>query len=120
MVQKIAKKRKMRPVLSVRRDDEVEVITGKDAGKRGKVTRVIPEKNRVVIEGVNMVKRHLRRQPGSLQAGIVDMPAPMDRSNVMIVCPACNEPTRVGHRILGDGSKVRVCRNCDEVLDRES
>lgn len=107
------------PKMSVRRDDEVEVITGKDRGKRGRITRVIPRENRVVVEGVNMVKRHLRRQPGSLQAGIIDMPAPLARSNVMLICPACNEPSRVGHTTLPDGGHVRVCKKCGEIIDKE-
>ena len=77
----------MRPKMSIRRGDEVVVIAGKDRGKRGEVTRVLPEANRVVVDGVNIVKRHLRRQPGSLQAGIIDMPAPLDRSNVMLRLP---------------------------------
>ncbi len=108
--------RKMRPKMSIRRGDEVVVIAGKDRGKRGEVTRVLPEANRVVIDGVNIVKRHLRRQPGSLQAGIIDMPAPLNRANVMLVCPNCHRPTRESRTILADGSHVRVCKHCDEVI----
>lgn len=108
--------RKMRPKMSIRRGDEVVVIAGKDRGKRGEVTRVLPEANRVVIDGVNIVKRHLRRQPNSLQAGIIDMPAPLNRSNVMLVCPNCHRPTREARTVLGDGSHVRVCKHCDEVI----
>lgn len=109
--------RNMRPKMSVRSGDTVVVISGKDRGKRGDVTRVLPEENRVVVEGVNMVKRHLRRQPGSLQAGIIDMPAPLNRSNVMLVCTNCDRPTRVAHTVLPDGSHVRVCRHCHEIID---
>ena len=108
--------RKMRPKMSIRRGDEVVVLAGKDRGKRGEVTRVLPEANRVVIDGVNIVKRHLRRQPNSLQAGIIDMPAPLDRSNVMLVCPNCHRPTREARSILADGSHVRVCKHCDEII----
>lgn len=118
-IRKHVHKRKMRPKMTVRRGDEVMVIAGKDRGKRGNITRVFPEKNRVIVDGVNMVKRHLRRQPGSLQAGIIDMPAPLSRSNVMPICPGCDKPTRVGHTVLGDGSHVRVCKNCSEILDKE-
>jgi large subunit ribosomal protein L24 len=117
--QKRAEKRNMRPKMSVRRDDTVELITGKDKGKRGAITRVFPEANRVVVEGANMVKRHRRRQGGSLQAGIIDMPAPLSRSNVMLVCPSCDEPTRVGHGTMPDGTRVRVCKKCGEVIDKE-
>lgn len=115
-MRKQAEKRNMRPKMSVRTDDEVVVTTGKDAGRRGRITRVLPEQNRVVVEGVNMVKRHLRRQPNSLQAGIVDMPAPLSRANVMLICPSCNEPTRVSHADLPDGTHVRVCKNCGETI----
>ena len=116
MPRKQAQVRKMRPKMSIRRGDEVVVITGKDRGKRGEVTRVLPEANRVVIDGVNIVKRHLRRQPGSLQAGIIDMPAPLDRSNVMLVCPNCHRPTREARTVLADGSHVRICKHCNEVI----
>ncbi len=117
--QKHAEKRKMRPKMSVRRDDTVELIAGKDKGKRGTITQVLPEKGRVVVEGANMVKRHLRRQGGSLQAGIIDMPAPLSRSNVMLVCPACDAATRVGHTVLQDGTHARVCKKCGEIIDKE-
>jgi large subunit ribosomal protein L24 len=116
MPRKQAQIRRMRPKMSIRRGDEVVVIAGKDRGKRGEITRVLPEANRVVIDGVNIVKRHLRRQPGSLQAGIIDMPAPLDRSNVMLVCPNCHRPTREARAILADGSHVRVCKHCNEVI----
>lgn len=115
-LQKRAEKRKMRPKMSIRRGDEIVVIAGREKGKRGNVTRVFPEKNRVIVEGVNLVKRHLRRQPGSLQAGIIDMPAPLSRSNVMLICTSCGEPTRVGHTILPDGSHVRMCKKCHEII----
>ena len=115
-VHKHADKRKMRPKMSIRSGDEVVVIAGKDKGKRGRVTRVLPEKNRVVVEGINMVKRHLRRQPGSLQAGIIDMPAPLSRANVMLVCPNCNQPSRGSRTQLPDGTHARVCKKCGEIV----
>ncbi|MGI8827460.1 MAG: 50S ribosomal protein L24 [Chloroflexota bacterium] len=105
--------------MSIRSGDEVVVIAGKDRGKRGRVTRVLIEKNRVIVDGVNMVKRHLRRQPGSLQAGIIDMPAPMSRANVMLICPNCNEPSRASRSILPDGTHVRNCKKCGETFDKE-
>lgn len=110
--------RKMRPKMSIRRGDQVVVLSGKDKGKRGAVTRVMPEANRVIVENVNMVKRHLRRQPGSLQAGIIDKPAPLNRSNVMLVCPSCNEPSREARTTLPDGSHARVCKRCGEIIDQ--
>jgi large subunit ribosomal protein L24 len=108
--------------MTIQKGDEVEVIAGKDKGKRGRVERSIPAENRVIVEGVNMVKRHLRRQPGSLQAGIIDMPAPLSRANVMLVCPNCGNPTRIGHVGLPPGSKekrARVCKQCHEIVDKE-
>ncbi len=109
----------VRHKMSIRNGDEVLVIAGKDRGKRGKVTRVFPAKNRVIVDNVNMVKRHLRRQPGSLQAGIIDKPAPINRSNVMLVCPNCSQPSREGRTLLPDGSHARVCRKCGEIIDKE-
>jgi large subunit ribosomal protein L24 len=118
-LQKHAQRRNVPPKMSVRTGDEVEVIAGKDRGKRGTITQVIPSENRVIVEGVNMVKRHLRRQPNALQAGIIDKPAPLSRANVMLVCPNCGEPTRVGRTVLADGNRARVCKNCNEIVDKE-
>ncbi len=117
--QKRATIRKMQPKLSVRTGDQVEVISGKDRGKRGTITEVRPTENRVIVEGVNMVKRHLRRQPNALQAGIIDMPAPLSRSNVMLICPNCGETTRVSHTTLPNGKRARICKHCTEILDKE-
>jgi large subunit ribosomal protein L24 len=119
MARKQAQKRNMRPKMSIRKGDQIVVICGKDKGKRGRVERVVPEVNRVIVENVNMVKRHLRRQPGALQAGIIDKPAPLNRSNVMLVCPNCNDPTREARTTLPDGTHVRVCKKCGEIIDRQ-
>src|SRR5947209_2938047 len=118
-VRKVAEKRKMRPKISIRSGDEVLVIAGKDRGKRGRVERVIPRDNRAIVEGINMVKRHLRKQPGSLQAGIIDKPAPIHRSNLMLVCPNCNQPSRIAHTTLPDGTHARACKKCGEIIDKE-
>lgn len=117
-MRKQAATRKMRPKMSIRTGDQVVVVAGKDRGKRGRVERVLPEANRVIVENVNMVRRHLRRQPGALQAGIIDKPAPLNRSNVMLVCPNCNQPTRESRATLPDGSHARVCKKCGEIVDR--
>ncbi|MGB9859105.1 MAG: 50S ribosomal protein L24 [Moorellaceae bacterium] len=106
-----------RPKIHVRKGDTVVVITGKDKGKRGKVLRVMPSERRVVVEGVNIVKRHMRPTPKLQQGGIIEKEAPLDSSNVMLVCTKCDKPTRVGRRILPDGTKVRVCKKCGEVID---
>jgi large subunit ribosomal protein L24 len=115
---KVAVKRKMRPKMSIRRGDQVLVIAGKDRGKRGEVEHVSPEANRIIVEGINMVKRHLRKQPGALQAGIIDKPAPIHRSNLMLICPSCNQPTRIARTTLPDGTHARQCKNCNEIIDK--
>lgn len=102
---------------NVRRGDTVEVDAGKDRGKRGKVLRVLGKKDRVLVEGVNFAKRHTRPSQKARQGGIVEKEMPIHLSNARVVCPKCNEPTRVGHRSEGAESKVRVCRGCGEAID---
>jgi large subunit ribosomal protein L24 len=103
----------------IRKNDNVLVITGKDRGKRGRVLKVVPEKNRLVIEGVNMIKRHTKPNPGkNVKGGIIEREASLHASNVQLVCPECGAQTRVGHKILGDGRKVRICRKCEGVVDK--
>jgi large subunit ribosomal protein L24 len=102
----------------VRRDDRVQVISGKDAGKSGRVIRVWPKQQRVLVEGLNMATKHQRVQrarSGAQEGGIIHEEAPIHLSNVMPICSSCGKPTRVGSRIL-DGVKVRVCRACDAEL----
>jgi large subunit ribosomal protein L24 len=103
----------------------VLVISGKDRGKRGRVLKVLPGARddrgriRLVVEGVNMIKRHTKPNPGkNIQGGIVQREASLHASNVQLVCPECGAQTRVGHKILGDGRKVRVCRKCEGVVDK--
>ena len=103
---------------NIRRDDTVMVIAGKDRGKSGKVNRVIREKDRVVVAGVNIATKHVKNRPGIRQAGIIHVEAPLHISNVMLLCPHCAKPTRVGHRFQEDGTKVRVCKRCDGVIDK--
>ena len=103
----------------IRKNDNVVVTTGKDRGKRGRVVRLVPEKNRLVVEGVNMMKRHTRPNPQkNVKGGVVEREASLHASNVQIVCPECGKPTRIGKKILDDGRKVRVCRKCEGVLDK--
>jgi len=103
--------------MHIRKNDEVIVINGDDRGKKGKVNRCIPRENRLVVGGVNMCKRHMKPRANIKQAGIIEMEAPIHVSKVMLICGKCHEPTRVGYRILDDRSKVRVCRECGEVID---
>ena len=103
----------------VRKNDTVVVVGGKDRGKRGRVLRVVPEVNRVVIEGVNFIQRHTRPNPQqNVKGGVVEREAPLHASNVQIVCPECGSPTRIGRTLLEDGRKVRVCRKCDGAVDK--
>jgi large subunit ribosomal protein L24 len=103
----------------IRKNDTVVVITGRDRGKRGRVLRVLPDRNRLVVEGLNFVKRHTKPNPSAnVQGGIVEREASMHASNVQLVCPECGAPTRVGRRVLGDGRKVRICRKCEGVVDK--
>ena len=103
----------------IRRNDNVVVTTGKDRGKRGRVLRVVAEKNRVVVEGVNFIKRHTKPNPQrQIKGGVVEREASLHASNVQLVCPECDKPTRLGRKVLGDGRKVRICRKCEGVVDK--
>ena len=103
----------------VRKNDSVVVITGKDRGKRGRVLKVLPAKNRLIVEGVNVIKRHTKPNPQrNIKGGVVEREAPLHASNVQLVCPECGKPTRIGRKILGDGRKVRICRKCEGVVDK--
>ena len=103
--------------MKIRKNDNVLVITGKDKGKTGKVRFAYPKEERLLVEGVNMIKRHTRARKQVRQAGIIQREAPVRVSNVMLMCSRCNHPTRIGSRRLADGKQVRVCRSCQEVID---
>jgi len=103
----------------IRRNDNVLVVAGKDRGKRGRVLKVLPARNRLVIEGVNLIKRHTRPNPNAnVQGGIVEREASLHASNVQLICPECGAQTRIGRRVLNDGRKVRICRKCEGVVDK--
>jgi large subunit ribosomal protein L24 len=101
---------------SIRKGDRVRVITGKDKGKEARVLRVYPHDQRLVVERVNMVKKHQRPTNKQPQGGILEIEAPIHISNVMLLCPNCSEPTRVGRR-REDGARVRVCKKCENDID---
>jgi large subunit ribosomal protein L24 len=104
----------------VKKGDTVQVIAGKDIGERGTVEAVMPKADRVVVQGINLLKRHRKaRQAGARQvpAQIVEFDGPIHLSNVMPVCPKCDKPTRVGFRVRDDGFKTRVCRKCGADMD---
>ena len=103
----------------IRKNDNVVIITGKDRGKRGRVLKVVPDKNRLLVEGVNIIKRHTKPNPQrNIKGGLVEREAALHASNVQLVCPECSKPTRLGSKLLGDGRKVRVCRKCEGVVDK--
>ena len=101
--------------VSIRKDDEVQVVSGKDRGVRGRVVRVLPREGRIMVEGVARAKKHSRPSKRRQQGGIVDIEQFVDISNVQVVCKSCGRPARVGHR-FEDGKKVRVCRKCEADL----
>ena len=102
----------------IKKDDKVKVITGKDKGKIGKVLKVIKKKNRILVESINMVKRHSKPSAKNKQGGIVEGEAAIPRSNVMLMCNKCITPVRVKTQRLEDGKKIRVCRKCNEAIDK--
>jgi large subunit ribosomal protein L24 len=112
--------------LKIKKGDNVQIIAGKDSGKRGSVLRVLPNEGRVVVDKLNMVKRHTKPRPaprssGSQQVipgGVIEREAPLNISNVQLICPSCGRPSRVGYRENADGNKVRVCRNCGKDVDK--
>ena len=101
----------------LRTDDNVLVIKGRDRGKQGRIQRVFPHQNKVSVEGVNMVKRHTKAQAGVRQAGIIQKELPIQASNVALICIHCNRPARIGSRTLADGTKARICKKCQEVIE---
>ena len=103
--------------MKIRKEDEVLVIAGKDRGKKGKVRRVLPRESRVLVEGINLAKKHQKPRGGARQTGIIDLVVPIQISNLMLLCGKCRQPTRIGYRFLEGGSKVRVCKRCGEVVD---
>ena len=104
--------------MHIRRDDTVVVITGKDKGKKGKVLVVVPSKNRVIVEGVNIVSRHTRPTSQTNQGGIIKKEAPIDASNVLLYCSKCDKGVRVGIKLLENGEKARVCKKCGAVIGK--
>ena len=103
--------------LHVKKDDLVMVVTGKDKGKSGKVLRVLPEKQRVLVENLNVIKRHTRPSQANKEGGIIEKEAPIAISNVKLICPGCSQPARTGIKVLDDGSKVRFCKKCNEIVN---
>ena len=105
--------------IQIRKGDEVRVVAGPDAGKSGRVLSIDARKDRVVVEHVHIVKRHTRPNPSkNIKGGIVEKEGAIHISNVMVVCGSCGKHTRIGHNILPDGTKSRVCKRCNATLDK--
>jgi|UniRef100_A0A7C4U8U9 large subunit ribosomal protein L24 len=103
--------------MKLKKGDLVVVISGSDKGKKGKIKYVDREKNRVIVEGVNFVRKHTRPRRMGEQAGIMEIEAPVDVSNVMLICPRCKEPAKIGRTKLQDGKSARYCKKCKEIID---
>ena len=103
--------------MRIRKNDTVEVMSGNDKGKRGKVLKVYPDSNRIIVEKVNLIKRHTRASRNVPQGGIIEKEGPINVSNVMLVCPNTGKPTRIGRDILSDGSRARVSKKSGEMLN---
>jgi large subunit ribosomal protein L24 len=103
--------------LSVKKNDTVLVIAGREKGKKGRVLSVYSSKGRLLIEKINMIRKHMKPTRKYAQGGIIEKEAPLHISNIMLICPKCNKPTRIGNTHLQDGRKVRMCKKCGEVMD---
>jgi large subunit ribosomal protein L24 len=106
------------PKLHVKKGDMVKVISGKERGKSGKILKAFPAKGRVIVEHLNMIKKHTKRRAQGQGGGIIEREGTLHVSNVMLICSSCKQATRIGKKFLEDGSKVRVCKKCGEVVDR--
>jgi large subunit ribosomal protein L24 len=102
--------------LKIKKNDTVLVTTGREKGKKGRVLSVNPSEEELLIERINVIKRHMKPSKKQTQGGIVEKEAPLHISNVMLLCPKCGKPTRIAHAVLADGNKVRLCKRCKEVI----
>ncbi len=102
----------------IKKNDLVMVTTGKEKGKSGRILKVFSQKNKVLVEKINFIKRHTRPRGQQRQGGILEKEAPLHVSNIMVLCEKCNKPVRIGHRLVEGEKKVRVCKKCGEILDK--
>ncbi len=102
---------------NIKKNDTVLVITGREKGKRGRVLSIYPSNSRLLIERINMIKKHMKPSKKYTQGGIIEKESPLHISNVMLICPKCNKPTKISSIFLQDGRKVRACKKCSEVMD---
>lgn len=109
----------MNSFLKLKRNDQVEVIAGKDKGKVGKIFRIKSE-SQIFVERINIIKRHTKSSMANQQGGIIEKEAPINVSNIMLICPKCSKTARVGKKMLDDGSKVRICKKCGESVEQKA
>lgn len=102
--------------MKIVKNDTVLILSGNFRGTRGKVLKVFPKQNRIIVEGINFIKRHTRPTQKNQKGGILEKEAPINASNALVICPKCSTPSRMGHKVLEDGKKMRVCKNCQEML----
>jgi large subunit ribosomal protein L24 len=105
--------------LHVKKGDTVVILSGKDKGKKGKIIEALPKKGKIVVEGVNKVKRHAKPTQKTPQGGILVKEAPLHSSKAMLVCPACDKPTRIKKSALSNGNNARACKKCGEIIDKD-
>ncbi len=103
--------------MHVKKGDTVKVLAGRDKGKEGEIIQAMPKENRVIVEKVNLVKRHQKPTPDFPEGGIITKEAPIHASNVMLICKSCKKPTRIAHKFLDNGKKARACKHCGATLD---
>lgn len=103
--------------MKIKKGDKVKIIAGKDGGKEGKILQVLPQREKIVVEGLNLVVKHMRPRRAGEKGQRIQFPAPLQISNALLICPKCNKPTRVGYKILENKKKVRMCKKCKEVID---
>jgi large subunit ribosomal protein L24 len=103
--------------LGIKKNDTVQIISGDEKGKKGRVLSMLSKEDRIIVEGINMIKRHMKPSKKYSQGGIIEREASVNRANVMLVCPKCDKPTKIGNKILENDKKIRLCKKCGEVIE---
>ncbi len=103
--------------LGIKKNDTVQIISGDEKGKKGRVLSTLSKDNRIVVEGINMIKKHMKPSKKYSQGGIIEKEAAVNRSNIMLVCPKCDKPTKIGNKMLENEKKIRLCKKCGEVIE---
>lgn len=103
--------------LGIKKNDTVQIISGDEKGKKGRVLSMLSKDDRIIVEGINMIKRHMKPSKKYSQGGIIEREAAVNRSNIMLVCPKCDKPTKIGNKMLENEKKIRLCKKCGEVIE---